>query len=67
MPDAFQTRPHAAHAVRLIEDHKKFDNRIYEITTATGHRVGILGSELDSLLGWWLNERQRPGETPEDV
>lgn len=59
----FTTRPHGEHRVTLVEDHAKYENRIYEVTTTKGYRLGLLGSELDSLLGWWLNERQRPGKT----
>ncbi len=68
MPELpFRTSPHGEHQVELVEDHEKFDNRIYRVKTTTGGKVGILGSELDSLLGWWLNERQRPGQTPLEV
>lgn len=59
----FTTGPHGHHEVKLLEDHEDYEHRIFQVATRLGSAVRFLGSELDSLLGWWLNERQRPGKT----
>jgi hypothetical protein len=46
--------------VVLAEDQKTLGQRIYEIHDGKSH-IGILGSELGSLAGWWGRERDRQG------
>jgi hypothetical protein len=63
-----KTLPHGEHVVHLMEDHPKPENRIYRFRDSRGNQVGILGSEFDSLVQWWGEERSRKGvQEPEDV
>ena len=61
----FRTWPHDAHQVRLAEDARRVDNRIYDLLDGQG-RVGILGSEFQSLWKWWPRERRRQGRDPDE-
>jgi hypothetical protein len=68
MDALFTTEPHGEHAVTLLEDACRPENRIYEVS----HRhengaIRILGSELASLLGRWATEKDRPGKHEEGV
>jgi hypothetical protein len=60
-PPMFRSKPHGEHAVYLVEDNEKPEQRIYEIHDSRGNATPLLGSELDSVLGWWADERRRKG------
>jgi hypothetical protein len=60
MKQLFQTQPHGAQLVFLVEDdERKPANRIYRIVGGPGEKLSILGSELESLTNWWRSERTR--------
>ena len=56
-----KTKPHGSHTVFLVEDAASPNNRIYEIH-GEGGGLPLLGSELDSVVNWWLKERERRGQ-----
>jgi hypothetical protein len=57
----YTTTPHGAHQVTLDLDSTKPANRINHIHADNGGMIAILGSELESLCGWWAQEQNRQG------
>jgi hypothetical protein len=57
----FKTRPHGEHEIRLIEDAVNSLDRIYVIEQGN-QQIGILGSELTSLVNWFEDEKKRIGQ-----
>lgn len=51
--------PHGAQSVFLIEDSENPDNRMYVLKDEGSGEIEILGSELDDLLKWWQEEKDR--------
>lgn len=59
MQQLFRTKPHGEQAVFLVEDHAQPESRIYELHDSRGNATPLLGSEMDSLLAWWAEEKRR--------
>jgi hypothetical protein len=68
--EPFITAPHGQHKIMLVEDAEKPGNRIYDMQDLhdATERIGLLGSEIESLCQWWSSEKNRIGEdaTEED-
>lgn len=69
---SFESLPHGAQEIRLLEDDEDPCFRIYRVSSTNGGAgsISFLGVELESMLDWWLAcERTRPtnpgmGSTP---
>lgn len=55
----FTSAPHGEQSVFLLEDAAKAEARIYELHDSRGNATPLLGSEMDSLVQWWGQERAR--------
>jgi hypothetical protein len=61
-PELFRSRPHGEQRILLVEDAPSPLSRIYEVHDSHGNAATLLGSELDSVLAWWTEEKQRSGD-----